>query len=93
MRIKEIIGLRKRPQMIALGLYIVSLVSLFLPFASVNGKTVSGISVAFSQGGGAHGMGFLYLLMAILIVLQAAYGVFLLPAAFQSWKGTSRRAG
>ena len=91
MRINEIIGLRKKPQMIALGVYIVSLISLFLPFASVNGKTVSGISVAFSQGGGAHRMGFLYLFMAILIVLQAACGVFLLVRP--SVKGAKLWAG
>ena len=47
MNVKEIIGLRRRPQMIAAGIYIVALVSLFLPFASVGGKTVMG----FSAGG------------------------------------------
>ena len=71
MNMKEIIGLRRRPQLIAAGIYIVSLVSLFLPFASVGGKTVSGVSAALSLGG-------LHLAAAVLTVLAAAIGAFLL---------------
>ena len=71
MNVKEIIGLRRRPQMIAAGIYIVSLVSLFLPFASVGGKTVNVISAAFSLGG-------LHLAAAALVILTAAIGLFLL---------------
>jgi arabinogalactan oligomer/maltooligosaccharide transport system permease protein len=68
---KEIIGLRRRPQLIAVGICIVSLVSLFLPLASVGGKTVSGIAAASSLGG-------LHLIAAILVVLTSTMGLFLL---------------
>lgn len=77
MNMKEIIGLRRKPQMIALAVYIVSLISMILPFASVGGKTVTGFSIAFRVGG-AHAMSFLYPLMAILVALTAVCGVFLM---------------
>lgn len=75
MELKEIIGLRRKPQLIAVAAYIVSLVSVFLPFASVGGKTVNLLSVG--MGGG----GFLYLLLAVLVILLAACGVFLVLRA------------
>ena len=71
MNVKEIIGLRRKPQMIAAGIYLVSLVSLFLPFASVGGKTVNGVSAAMSLGG-------LHLAAVVLVVLTALIGLFLL---------------
>ena len=80
MELKEIIGLRRKPQLIAVAAYIVSLACVFLPFASVGGKTVNLVSVAMSAGG-AHAMGFLYPLLAILVVVLAACGVFLVLRA------------
>ena len=71
MNMKEIIGLRRRPQMIAAGIYIVALVSVFLPFASVGGTTVTGLSAALSLGG-------LHLAGLILVALTAVMGIFLL---------------
>ena len=71
MKFKEIIGLRQKPQMTAVGIYIVALVSLFLPFASVGGKTVNGFSMALSMGG-------LYMAAAVLVAVMAVCGVVLL---------------
>ena len=71
MNMKEIIGLRRRPQMIAAGIYVVSLASLFLPFASVGGTTVTGLTAALSLGG-------LHLIGLILVALAAVTGLFLL---------------
>ena len=71
MNVKEVIGLRRKPQLIAAALYIVALVSLFLPLASVGGKTVNTFSAAMSAGG-------MYLAAAVLVVLVAAIGAFLL---------------
>jgi len=68
---KEIIGLRRRPQVTAAGIYAVSLISLFLPFASVGGKTVNGFSAALTLGG-------LNLAAAVLVILTAVIGAFLL---------------
>ena len=75
MELKEIIGLRRKPQLIAVAAYIVSLVCVFLPFASVGGKTVNLLSV------GLNGGGFLYLLLAVLVILLAVCGVFLVLRA------------
>ena len=74
---KEIIGLRAKPQMFALVASLISLVCLFLPFASAGGKTLSGFSTAFGVGY-AHAMSFLYPLSAVLVILSAACAVFLL---------------
>ena len=71
MELKEIIGLRRKPQLIAVAAYIVSLVSVFLPFASVGGKTLNLLSVGITGGG------FLYLLLMALVILLAVCGIFL----------------
>ena len=71
MELKEIIGLRRKPQLIAVAAYIVSLISVFLPFASVGGKTVNLLSVGITGGG------FLYLLLMVLVILLAVCGIFL----------------
>ena len=71
MNMKEIIGLRRRPQLIAAGIYVVSLVCLFLPFASVGGTTVTGLTAALNLGG-------LHLIGLILVALTAVTGLLLL---------------
>ena len=71
MNVKEVIGLRKRPQMIAAAIYIVSLVSLFLPFASVGGKTVNGLSAATGVGG-------IHMAAVVLVALTTVVGILLL---------------
>jgi len=74
---KEIIGLHRREQTIALGGYAVILLCMLLPFASVGGQSVTGFSLAARFLAGGSG-GFLYVCAALLAVLQVACGVFLL---------------
>ncbi len=74
---KEIIGLRRKPQMWAAGAYVVVLICLFLPFVSVGGKTMNGFSLAMSLASNAPALGFLYPLLALLSVLLVACGAFL----------------
>lgn len=68
---KQIIGLHRREQMIALGAYGVLFLSLFLPFASVGGTTFSAVRLAFRS------VGFLYGCAALLGLLLPACGLFL----------------
>lgn len=78
MNLKDVIGLRRKPQLYAMIAYLVMLVSLALPFASVGGTTVSGITVALCSGGSSHGLSFLFPLAAILAVVIAGCGLFLM---------------
>ena len=74
---KEIIGLRRKPQLWAAGAYIVVLICMLLPFVTVDGTTMSGFSLAMSLSSDAPALGFLYPLLAVLTVLLVACGVFL----------------
>lgn len=74
---KNMIGLHRKKQMTALVIYFVQLASLLLPFASVGGRTVSGISVALTLAGDGRATGGLYLLVMLLSLLLAAFGLFL----------------
>ena len=67
----EIIGLRKKEQFIALVAYVVMAVAMFLPYASVGGKTIIGFTAAFS------GAGTLYMIMGVLVLVMVAAGAFL----------------
>ena len=76
---KQVIGLHRKEQCIALGVYAVMLVSLFLPLASVGEKTLNGFAAAGSLlGEGAKALGLLYPLVCLLSALLVACGVFLL---------------
>ncbi len=74
---KEIIGLRRKPQLWAAGAYIVVLICMLLPFVTVDGTAMSGFSLAMSLSSDAPALGFLYPLLAVLTVLLVACGVFL----------------
>ena len=68
----EVIGLRKKQQYIAFGAYLLMAVALLLPYATVGGKTINGLTAAFSNNGT------IYLLMGVLTLVMAAAGAFLL---------------
>ena len=69
---KQVIGLLKEKQMIGTGVCAFSLICLFLPYASVGGKSVNFFSAAFSGNVNA-----LLPVTAILAILMTACGLFL----------------
>ena len=82
---KEIIGLRRQPQLLAAGVYVLLLICWLLPFVSVEGTTMNGFALAKSLAEGGSLLGGLYPLGAGLAVLLAVCGAFL--AARPSVKG------
>lgn len=85
MKRKEIIGLRRQPQLLAAGVYVLLLICWLLPFVSVEGTTMNGFALAKSLAEGGSLLGGLYPLSAGLAVLLAVCGAFL--AARPSVKG------
>ncbi len=71
---REIIGLHKKPALIAVGASVLTLLALLLPMVSLGGKTMGGFSLAFAVKGG---MSFFYPALAVLAVLCAVMGVVL----------------
>ncbi len=67
----EVIGLRKKEQYIAFAGYVIMLLAMLIPYASVGGKTINGFTAAFSN------TGTLYTIMGVLAIVLAAFGVFL----------------
>ena len=82
---KEIIGLRRQPQLLAAGVYVLLLICWLLPFVSVEGTTMNGFALAKRLAEGGSLLGGLYPLGAGLAVLLAVCGAFL--AARPSVKG------